>query len=261
MKKLLIFLLVFSLILFTLSTLKYVSGDRLPLEDPSNSATNPVPELNEKDFSNDVYLAFGDSITYGADYTRQYSQMDNPYPKLVGEILGAQLSVNLAVSGSTIATGVDGLPSIYDQCLNAKGGAAIMSVMGGVNDYNRNVEIGTISDNTTATFYGSLKAICEILLAKNPDAFVFLMTPYKEDCYHESACTELNGAGYNLEDYANAIKEVAAIYNIPVLDMYNQGQFEIEMYLPESDGIHPSQEFVRNYTAPQIAAFIKENYK
>ena len=211
-------------------------------------------------FVNSKYFAFGDSITFGADYTRAYAQMDNPYPTLVSNSLDLKSFNNYAISGSTIATDVDDLPSIYYQCLNASAGADIVSVLGGVNDYNRNVELGTISDISTTTFYGSLKAIVKLLLDKYPDAFIFLMTPYKEDCYHESSYTDKNAAGYNLEDYANAITDVAELYNIPVLDMFNEGQFELEMYNANSDGIHPSQEFIKNYTAPQIAEFIRQNY-
>ena len=56
-------------------------------------------------------------------------------------------------------------------------------------------------------------------------------------------------------------KEWSETYNIPVLDMYNNGKYELEMYYPSSDGIHPSQEFIKNYTAPQIAEFIRQNYR
>ena len=216
---------------------------------------------NYSRFSRLTYVAFGDSITLGADYTRGYAQMDDPYPELVSDTLGLYRFANNALSGSTIAVGVDNLPSIYTQCLNADSSADIVSIMGGVNDYNRAVELGTIADTSTATFYGSLKAIVEILLEKYPDAFIFLMTPYKEDCYHQSSYTDKNAAGYILEDYANAVKDVAELYNIPVLDMFNEGQYELEMYNDDSDGIHPSQEFVREYTSPQIAEFIRRNYK
>ena len=87
------------------------------------------------------------------------------------------------------------------------------------------------------------------------------MTPYKEYPYHSNTCDTPNRNGYTLEDYANAINVVCAKYNIPVLDMYNLGNFELEMYDTNSDGIHPSQEFFEKYTAPQIAKFIKENYE
>ena len=254
----------FLLIIFSLSII-FVSVQKFGVQDNNDETTLDSSSSDSTEsvicFTDSTYYAFGDSITYGADYSLQYAQMNYPYPTLVSSSLGFKGFTNYAVSGSTIATDVDNLPSIYNQLLYADDEADIVSVMGGVNDYNRNVELGTISDTTTNTFYGSLKAICQLLLDKYPDAFVFIMTPYKEYCYHEFACTDLNAAGYNLQDYARALKEVAELYDIPVLDMYEEGKYELEMYNPSSDGIHPSQEFVRKYTAPQIAEFIRQNYR
>lgn len=86
------------------------------------------------------------------------------------------------------------------------------------------------------------------------------MTPYRE-YWRGVHCLSQNSQGYNLEDVANAVKQVANKYSIPVLDLFNEGQFESEMNANGSDGLHPSREFITNYTAPQIARFIKDNYK
>ena len=72
--------------------------------------------------------------------------------------------------------------------------------------------------------------------------------------------SDINSQGYNLVDVANAIKEVAAIYNIAVLDLLEEGNFESIMYDSDCDGIHPNQKFVLEVMAPQIAQFIKNNY-
>ena len=42
--------------------------------------------------------------------------------------------------------------------------------------------------------------------------------------------------------------------------MFELGNYEVEMSLSNSDGLHPSQEFFEEYTAPQIVDFIKNNY-
>ena len=266
MKKFLVLFLLIVLCFSVFPLLSRVGSAKEPVnsdvnKDSLGSDSELISEDVKKTYPDSIYFAFGDSITYGADYSLGYDQMKYPYPTLVSSLLNFSSFRNYGISGSTIATDVDSLPSIYDQCLSATNGADIVSVMGGVNDYNRNVEIGSLSDTDTFTFCGSLKAICETLLNKYPDSFIFLMTPYKEDCYHEFSCTEPNSAGYNLEDYANAVKTVADFYDLPVLDMYNDGQYEVEMYNSSSDGIHPSQEFFREYTAPQIAEFIRQNYR
>jgi hypothetical protein len=55
---------------------------------------------------------------------------------------------------------------------------------------------------------------------------------------------------------------VAEIYGIPVLDMYEVSEYEdVEMNNPNGDGLHPSQGFMKDYAAPKISEFIKENYR
>lgn len=223
------------------------------LNKDNDNGQNDTQQVN---FSELTYVAFGDSITYGLDTTRNGEQMDTPYPTAVGQILKLKSTKNFGVSGAPLS-----IDNPYDQSIAnvvSRFGAPadIISIMGGVNDYHYNVEIGSIDDTVTDTFYGSLNHICEYLSEKYSNSFVFFMTPYKECMY-----TEKNACDYVLEDYANAVKTVCQKYNYPVLDMYNNGQFDLEMHNYGSDGLHPSQNFVLNYTAPQIAQFIRNNYK
>ena len=77
-------------------------------------------------------------------------------------------------------------------------------------------------------------------------------------------CEVPNKLGYTLKDICIAIEEVAHKYSIPVLDLYNTSNYEkvdCGMYAEGSDGWHPLKEFVSDYMAPQIAQFIKDNYK
>jgi lysophospholipase L1-like esterase len=79
------------------------------------------------------------------------------------------------------------------------------------------------------------------------------MTPYQT--------TIRKSNQYSLSDVAKAVKKVAALYDIPVLDMYSLGNYALEMNQDDSDGVHPSQEFIAEYTAPQIAEFLRRNYE
>ena len=226
----------------------------------SSEESESVDAPNNEMFEGLTYVAFGDSITYGADYTRNYSQMDFPYPTLVAESLELSSVSNKAISGATLCTNDMNLVCMTNNILAYTEQADIISVMLGVNDYNRSLPLGDIDDKTKDTVYGSLNLIAEHLTTTQEDAFIFFMTPYK--CKVGSRTyKDKNDAGYVLEDVSNAVKEVANKYNIPVLDMFNEGQYELEMYNYGSDGIHPSQEFIREYTAPQIAEFIRQNYR
>lgn len=214
----------------------------------------------EIDFSDKTYLAFGDSITWGADYSRAYARMDNPYPELVTSELGLKSHVNLAVSGATLCANNLNLVCMTDRIVSYTQSADIVSVLMGVNDFNRSLPLGTIEDCSNTTVYGALNLIAKHFQTYYKNSFVFFMTPYKVAFSGKDSFTE-NSQGYNLLNVANAIKEVANNYGYPVLDLFNVGKYELEMYNADNDGIHPSQEFIRNYTAPQVAQFIKENYK
>ena len=134
--------------------------------------------------------------------------------------------------------------------------ADIISVMGGVNDYwLGDIELGTVYDTSTRTIYGALNVLVKGLKEKYPNAYIFFMTPYKW-----GYDTGVNALGFSLTDIANAIKKVCALNDIDVLDMFNLGRIELDFNSPNSDKLHPTQEFYKNYTAPQIAQFIKDNY-
>jgi lysophospholipase L1-like esterase len=136
--------------------------------------------------------------------------------------------------------------------------ANIVSFMGGINDLNNKTSLGSIEDNTVNTFYGRLNLLSKILIEKYSHSFIFYMTPFPSG---KEKYNTRNFEGVCLEDYANAVKAVAHNYGIPVFDMYNESQFELEMYNADSDGVHPSEEFLERYTAPKIAEFIRQSYK
>ena len=234
----------------------------IPKEDDMSISNNQPNSSNETtiDFSDKTYLAFGDSITWGADYSKSYARMDNPYPELVASELGLKSHVNLAVSGATLCSNSLNLVCMTDRIISYTQYADIVSVLMGVNDFNRSLPLGTIGDNNNTTVYGSLNLIAKHFQTYYSKSFVFFMTPYKVAFGGKDSFTD-NTQGYNLLDVANAVKEVAENYGYPVLDLFNLGKYELEMYNTDNDGIHPSQEFIREYTAPQIAQFIKDNYK
>ena len=198
-----------------------------------------------------VYVAFGDSITFGAERSRQFAQMDDPYPKLVGEALGFSEVRNLAVSGATLCKNDMGLCCMTDRILAYTDSADVISVMLGVNDWARALPVGAADDRTTDTVYGCLNLIAEHLTRNHKSAYSFFMTPFKSAQRHDA---------YPLTDVVNAVKTVASSYGIPVLDMYEHGKYEFEMHAEGSDGLHPTQAFIRTYAAPIIVEFLKGNY-
>jgi len=218
-------------------------------------STNPFAELK--------YLAFGDSIPEGGNLESR----SQSYPNVAGSILGCDVK-NVAVGGSTFVRDPNKpirhciAEDVVAFCDTA-GNYDIISVAGGVNDHSLAFPIGTIDDSTTETIYGSLNIIIQALLDRYPDAFIFLVTPLKYSDQYTNSETP-NRAGYDLSDVSDAIKAIGAKYNLPVLDLYSTSGFETAengMNHPDCDGWHPLKEFVSDYLAPQVADFIRENYK
>ena len=199
-----------------------------------------------------VYVAFGDSITYGIDGTKdKWGLMPEPYPTLVGNLLGLGKVQNKAISGATLCSD-SGHTNMTEKILSFNGDADIISIMLGVNDYQTNRPLGNAESRDNSTVYGSLFMIADYLSKNYSDSFIFFTTPFPTI---RSGGNSETGK-YDVAAVAEAIKYVAAMYDIPVLDLYTIGKYELEMNLATNDGIHPSQEHFRKYTAPQIAWFI-----
>ena len=218
----------------------------------NNFNNTPLKDIG---FSHLKMNCLGDSITYGYDGARGGAQLPNPYPKLLQNELGLKQVRNYGISGSTL-TSVH--PDRDPMCIRyayMNNDADIISVMGGFNDYWLNIELGTIEDENTTTIYGALNTLAKGLKNKYPNAYIFFMTPY---IWGLDSGT--NDIGYSLLYIANAIKQVCYINNIDGLDMYTLGQFELDFVNYNCDKLHPTQWFLDNYTAPQIAQFIIDNY-
>lgn len=178
--------------------------------------------------------------------------MENPYPALVGEALGLKSVVNQGVSGATFCI-VPDRTSMTNAILGFNGEADIISLLLGINDFTASYPLGKLGDKTGSTIYGCLDLISRHLTTNYPDALIFYMTPLQYK-------TQSNGS-YRLEDVVTAIKKVAAKYDIPVLDLYDQGKYELEMGIAPNDGVHPSANHHREYLAPLVEKFIIEHTK
>lgn len=211
-------------------------------------------ETVEVNYGELTYIAWGDSITYGVDGVNG-GRMTNPYPTLVAERLGLKSYSNKGVSGATFCSNTLNRTNMTANILASKEQADIVSVMLGVNDFAANLPLGKSGDKTNSTIYGSLYLICEHFKAFYDDSFVFFMTPFP----YKNGTTK-NTQGYLLKDVAEAIKYMAEKYDYPVLDMFNNSSYELEMNSGSGDGLHPSQQYFNKYGAPKIVSFIKKNY-
>lgn len=214
--------------------------------------------MSETIWKNLRYAALGDSITFALDGTRDCEIILKPYCELVKEQLGLCSAENYGINGSTISAFNKFGDAYMPMCVRyaSMEDADIVSVMGGINDFGRLAVLGDPKDELPTTFYGALNVLCKGLKEKYPHAFVFFMTPLKMQLYGDEA------AESTLKKFCNAIKEVCARFDIPVLDTAEQADFSLEYDAAGyyGDGLHPSAQFHREVLAPLIARFIRERY-
>ena len=116
--------------------------------------------------------------------------------------------------------------------------ADVIVVFGGTNDYGHgDAPIGCFDDRTPDTFYGACHTLMTRLIERYPDATIVFMSPLHRAVEEQANKLPLSG-------YVAIIREVAAYYAIPVLDLYTvsgiQPQVPIlrQKFMP--DGLHPN---------------------
>lgn len=210
------------------------------------------------DFDTLTYNAIGDSLTYG--YVTSTTRLSIPYPLAVENQLNLQTSYNNGLTGTTVADDRTVMQSYYpmsaDERMATYQNANIISVMGGTNDFSKNVTLGDINTNDATTFYGGYKKLLNYLITNNPSSFIFTITPP----WSQSAPTTTNKKGVSKQDITNAIKEVSSYFGVACLDMNSLGQLGfLNSKTWTSDNTHFNQQYVSNIFAPKVANFIYNN--
>lgn len=178
-------------------------------------ARNMLAQLGTTDsFTGKKWAVFGDSIS-------QPKSSDSllKYYDYVADALGITVT-SYAVGGSgyfkgnAVAGYGDG--NIINKITNASNNYDIISFMAGVNESGQT--LGDVTDtvvDTPTTLCGAVKKSIELAIEKYPNAVMFLITPTpvtgnRNSLYPDSLLTK----------YVDKQKEIAKMYNIPVLDLY-----------------------------------------
>lgn len=182
-------------------------------------------------YYNKTINCLGDSITAGVGTTKAYHQW-------LGQLCGFKTINNYGLGGSSITpignhdpawTGEEEILSFYER-YDSMGEADVITVFGCINDWTTGRELGYITDTTTDTFYGTLKLLCEGLIAKYPTSDIYFISSPQCD-YINRPANKLNDTqwanntegynrkGYKIQDYAYAMSEVCALYGIPFINL------------------------------------------
>lgn len=197
------------------------------------------------ELANKKLLFIGDSITEGIGTTNA----DNVYWKRL-EICDDSVVKGYGLSGTRIARQQKPSDAAWDRYFRSRvadmdSNADAVVIFGGTNDYGHgDAALGKFTDRTDDTFYGALHNLYIDLINKYPMANIIVMTP----CHRIDENNLYNDFGVrcegNLQRYVDIIKEVAAFYSLPVLDLYNlsgmQPAIEVNRNTYMPDGVHPS---------------------
>lgn len=195
----------------------------------------------------DKKIAFlGDSITEGVGVQTP----DSLYWNQIATLTGAQC-FGYGISGTRIAPQYP--KEEHDQYYGSRiecmiPDADIVVVFGGTNDFGHgNAALGTITDRTNDTFYGAFYSLIKQLIERYPCAQIVVMTPLHRETEDEAVYNELGVRRCGtLSVYVQAIREVAELYGIPVVDLFCNCMIQPripvlkEKYMP--DGLHPNGE-------------------
>lgn len=118
----------------------------------------------------------------------------------------------------------------------------ILCVYAGANDITASVEIGTLEDGDESHFMYAYGLMIRKLVARLPNAKIFLCTPHNfYNSYNNADYPYKNKIELTILDYCKVIKDVAAIYGLPVIDVNALSRIStlnIKEYL--IDQVHPN---------------------
>ena len=244
MKKVLkFFSLILSIVLVVSASISCVRNIDNVNDVDDNSSTNNSTQQQEQqvDFSALNMVSIGDSILSGAG-------IDNPVTFKLKELLGLKNCLNYGIPGSALSAinGYNPYVYRYDKMLD---NADIVFVQCSGNDIDR-IEVGNYTDTTLDTFCGCVNYLIKGLKEKYPSAWIFFQPGFmRAEVYVEKATS-----------YMSAMKEVCKLNNVDYFDTFVR-DYPYDYKTDTVDWVHLNQNFTNTVWAPDLAQFIKDNYK
>lgn len=204
---------------------------------------------------NSKIIFLGDSITEGSGT----SSPDKTFHQIISRQYGLSAAYNCGIGGTRIAKQndfnfhpnhiqdmyfalrVDALPEEADAIV----------VFGGTNDFGHgDALMGETDSSDVKTFCGAVNTLINNLKEKYPHSKIIFLTPLRRVTEDTP-----NVNGYILKDYVEKLTEILNNNNIPFIDLFTSGIFDIFDKEIVPDGLHPSDKghiIMADYIAKEL---------
>lgn len=156
---------------------------------------------------------------------------------------GMRQIANYGVPGQGVRTMADSLNATTVDAMD------FISILGGTNDYGGNRRLGTIADAradyddaTVKSFYYDVFYVLNKIYTLKPSVRVMFSTPMKRGAFEsQPVYPAANSAGFTLPQYVQAIREVCALFSVPVCDLFAESGINLyNLSLYTGDNLHPN---------------------
>lgn len=218
---------------------------------PPNSITarelaSDVMQTQISKWKGKTFVSLGTSIVWYDGKTYPDGTLCRGYQTHLKEQLGFASYLNKGVSGSSMANG-----TANGDGTNKTGKTVdytqfdLVTIEAGSNDYKLNVPLGNrglIADTNfdTNTFYGAYRDLLQYILSIKPTIRIVLLTPprRKQSGYTDEG---LNEQGLKMYEYVLAVKDIAEMYGLPIVDQWHESGFTYYNATTYTiDGVHPN---------------------
>lgn len=230
---------------------------------------NTIPwNCTEKFFSTKIQQNFwfnckctfiGDSICKGEDPENGYLRMTSNIAQIANEYFGFRECINLGIGGCRISdSSQTRTDAIVNRYTDIDSDTDLIVIFAGTNDYNANVDIGSLDDvSDNSKFIPAYYNLLQGIQTNYSNAKILCVTPLQRITGKNK-----NSKGFILKDYRNAIIQVCEDCSVPYLDLFTElgGDAYNSKWKTNNlpDGLHPNQNCIRNYVAPNINKKIED---
>lgn len=192
------------------------------------------------------WVSLGDSITWqdGKEYKKgeNKGEVAKGYQSfIISSLKPKVLLENRGISGLPLTEGSERGSLLESALSQSFTGFDLITIAVGTNDFKLNKNIGEYKRDPE-TFTGAFQLLIEFIRRDNANCKIVLFTPLHRDNDSYTSFS-VNKAGFKLTDYMKVINEISELYELQVVDMFNESGINPETLGRYTlDGLHPNDD-------------------